>query len=452
MSIQLSVPYYSPGQVQRIFAPGGSMANQIEQVEVDRIFLFEDNPRHEPLRAQDEIIAHLCKDEQVFNLARSISEFGPNPLEVLGLIQIGGSGKGPNKKNYQVWEGNRRVCAVKLLNDPDLAPPHLRKDIEKLASLYSPIKRIAAVVFDDRESLKLWMGIIHGGQQSGIGRKDWNAEQKERHTGSGRNRIAQAILDQAQALGLISKEERSGKITTAQRFLNNGIVKEALGIDATNPEDITYNRPLEDFSRQLARFIEDLKSGVAITSRHNKEQIDQYGRKLAKNKGLSDERIEPQSLNRIVPVSAPKRPRKTPPKKPKAATRIEYDKRLNEAISSVGSQKLESIYYSICAISLEDHTPLIAIGVWAFVESLTALAGRQESVDFCGYYSNQRLSDLGFSSGRAGIRQALDRIRDQGNSTKHHDIAASFNGKQLSNDLATVMPLLLKTTETIAAR
>jgi hypothetical protein len=36
-----------------------------------------------------------------------------------------------------------------------------------------------------------------------------------------------------------------------------------------------------------------------------------------------------------------------------------------------------------------------------------------------------------------------------GNSTKHHEIAATFDGAQLSNDLETITPLLIKTVEEI---
>ena len=63
------------------------MAKQLEPIEVDRIFLYEENPRHEPIESEPEIIEHLCKNEQVFNLARGISQTGPNPLELLGLVQ-----------------------------------------------------------------------------------------------------------------------------------------------------------------------------------------------------------------------------------------------------------------------------------------------------------------------------------------------------------------------------
>jgi hypothetical protein len=58
-----------------------------------------------------------------------------------------------------------------------------------------------------------------------------------------------------------------------------------------------------------------------------------------------------------------------------------------------------------------------------------------------------------FGRGKAGpIREALTRIQRNGNATKHHGIAASFDGQQLSNDLATITPLLIKTVETIAAK
>jgi hypothetical protein len=294
-------------------------------IKIERIFLYEENPRHEPIESEPEIIEHLCKDEQVFNLARNIADAGTNPLELLGLVQLPTSGASTTK-SYQVWEGNRRVCAIKLLNDPDLAPAHLRKDFARLAteSANVPIAEINAVVFADHDDLKYWMGITHGGTQAGVGRLDWDAQQKERHFGTGRNRVALAILDLSEQLGFISKDERSGKITTAQRFLNRAAIKEALGIDTSNPADITYNRPTEDFHKQLTRFIDDLKEGVKVTSRHNGTQIDQYGRKLAAASNITGERIEAQSLQKAISASSGKSTRRTAPKKPRKVRRLAH--------------------------------------------------------------------------------------------------------------------------------
>jgi hypothetical protein len=421
-------------------------------IEVDRIFLYEENPRHEPIESEPEIIEYLCKDEQVYNLARSVSEAGTNPLQLLGVVQIPGSGAAATKKVYQAWDGNRRVCAIKLLNDPDLAPPHLRKDFARLASVseHLPIERINCAVFDDHDDLRFWMGIIHDGAQAGVGQLDWDAQQKARFFGSSRNRVALAVLDAAEAMNLITKEERQGKLTTAQRFLNRNVVREALGIDASNPDDVTFNRPLEDFQKQLGIFINDLREGARVTSRKNQAQIDTYGRTLARNSDITGERIEPLSLKTAATA---KMRRRKQPKQPRKQTHLEFDKTLSTALEALRSNKLESLYYSICEVRLE-HAPLLTIGVWAFIESLSALCGKNENTDFLAFFSNQRLSEFGFPGAKkcGPIREALTRIQRNGNATKHHEIAASFDGRQLSNDLATVTPLLIKVAESLAPK
>jgi hypothetical protein len=432
------------------------MARELLPIEVDRIFLYEENPRHEPLRGEDEVIQYLCRDEQVFNLARSISEAGTNPLALLGVVQISGSGRAATKKTYQAWEGNRRVCAIKLLNDPDRAPADLRKDFARLAatSAHVPIRKITSVVFDDHDELRFWMGIIHDGAQAGVGLLAWDSDQKARHFGGSRNRVALAVLDAAEAMGLITKEERSGKLTTAQRFLNRSVVREALGIDVANPEDVTYNRPLADLKKQIGRFVTDLKRNK-ITSRFNSDQADAYGRQLARHTDISGERIQPLALRTAaVPAARSQPKRKTPPKKPRQKDHLEHDKALALALEDIGNDKLQSLYFSICSFGLGAHTPLLTIGVWAFVETLSALAGRNPDTDFVAFFSVQRLSDMGLGNKqKAGpIRDALTRIQRNGNATKHHEVSATFDGKQLSNDLATVAPLLMKTIESLAQK
>jgi hypothetical protein len=424
-------------------------ARHLGPIDIDRIFLYEENPRHERIESEPEIIEHLCKDEQVYNLARSISEAGSNPLALLGLVELPGSGK---KKNYQAWEGNRRICAIKLLNDPDRAPPHLRKDFTRLstASDHVPIKSINSVVFDDHDDIKFWMGIIHDGAQAGVGLLDWNADQKARHFGgSSRNRVALAVLDAAEQMEFITKEERDGKLTTAQRFLNSGVVREAIGIDSSNPDDVTFNRPDDDFQKLLGLFISDLKDGARVNSRNNRAQIDAYGRGLARTKGIGGERVQPRSLKTAAAENKKslKAKRRSKPKQPRKVAHLEYSKELAAALEAIRSSKLESLHYSICSVHIQ-HTPLLTVGVWAFVESLCALAGKNADVDFVAFYSNQRISELGFKEKHA-LREALTRIQRSGNMTKHHEVAATFDGTQLSNDLETITPLLIKTLENV---
>ena len=123
---------------------------------------------------------------------------GLNPLERFALF-LDETHKPDDDPAYIVGEGNRRMCAIKLLDDPDLAPSDIRENFRKLADQWSGIDTIPAVVFRDRDDLDLWLRRIHHGAQGGVGRKDWNAEQKQRHSGSNKNRVALAILDYAEA-------------------------------------------------------------------------------------------------------------------------------------------------------------------------------------------------------------------------------------------------------------
>ena len=48
-------------------------------VEVDRIFLDQENPRHKPYQSQDEVIDYLCQHESILSLARDIAKNGLIP-------------------------------------------------------------------------------------------------------------------------------------------------------------------------------------------------------------------------------------------------------------------------------------------------------------------------------------------------------------------------------------
>jgi hypothetical protein len=54
---------------------GGDMVARLE-VEVDRIFLDQENPRHKPYETQSEVIDYLCNHESILSLARDIVAYG----------------------------------------------------------------------------------------------------------------------------------------------------------------------------------------------------------------------------------------------------------------------------------------------------------------------------------------------------------------------------------------
>lgn len=412
----------------------------VDDVQVGRVFLALDNPRHALVETESEAIDRLCTKEDVVPLARDIVRYGLSPLERFALTTIGKTRSGD--PTYWVAEGNRRICALKLLIDPELAPPKFRKTFQKLAESWSPINQVDAVVFNDPDTLRVWLDRVHSGAQGGVGRKTWDAEQKQRFSGTSKNKLAQSILDYAEAQGMITAQERQGKLTTAQRFLNPEIFQETLGIDKANPEELMRTRPKVEFDTMLRRFVRDLVDGEAVTSRKNKPEIVQYARGLASLAGVTNTRIEPEPLAEQTGTSAKRVRRK--PRKPEKARHVQYDEEINRALKGLSNEKLESLYYSVCAIELEAHTPMVSVGAWAFFETLTGCAGRGDGTAFDAFLSKHRLSQFGIEGdNQKAARAAIDRTRDYGNLTKHHKISAAFNGDQLNNDMITLKPVIL---------
>ena len=396
-------------------------------IDVSRLFLDDANPRHKPFQTQAEVIAYLCQSEKVLPLARDIAANGLNPLELFAVVACGDNA-------FFAAEGNRRLCALKLLNDPQLAPSSLRKEFAALGQAGPAVLSIPAIVFSNREAVDLWLNRIHAGSGDGRGRRPWTAEQKARHSGYGKNVRAQMLLDVGEGYGLINKTERSGRISTVQRYVQNPAFRGALGLDVRDAGNPTTTLAEPDFKNRLATFLKDLVS-KQITTRDNVPDIRLYAAQLQSGTPLTTVQVEPRPIDpssAVRPADGIKKPRA-----PRLPRKIASSEAMEEALAAIPSYKLQKLYFSVCSIALSAHTPLLTVGAWTLLESLTALHGRKSSTDFYGYLSPVRLTELGLGDGKAlkGLRAAIKRISDLGNITKHEATAASFNGETLANDM-----------------
>lgn len=420
-------------------------------IDIERIFLDLSNPRHEPFQTREEAIQYLCKHENVLQLARDIKRHGLNPLERFAVTRQDGGTKDTRDTAYVVAEGNRRLCALMLLNDSELAPRSQSMTYEKLAEGWAPIERVPCVIFEDQEDLDLWLARTHQGPQGGIGRKDWDARQKQRHSGSNKNRVALAFLEYGAKKGMITAEQQRGKLTTIQRYVGNPVVRAALGIDASDPEEVSRTKAPEDFELLAGKFFGDLLSNdPKITSRSDKREIEAYAAELTAIDGQSRQLVDPiPILEDEKPARKPNKPRPTKNISPK---KLPFNSEVSARLKLINSWKLQHLYNSICSIPLQENTPLLAVGVWSFIECLTARADRKDGTDFVAFLSVQRLQQygLGDRTKTRSIRHALERVQKFGNSTKHDDTAASFNGDQLANDVETLGPLFIKCAEEAA--
>ncbi len=430
-----------------------SKIKRIEQlIPLDRIFLHHENPRHEPYETQAQVIEWLCSNEEVPQLARDITQHGLSPLDRFGVVRDHDTDG--DDATYIAAEGNRRICALKLLTDPDLAPPERKSFFEKQAENWTPITAIPCVIFEDPEDLDLWLKRRHHGFAGGVGQKPWNSDQKTRHSGAGsRNRAALEFLDYAEQEKLISADDRRRRLTTVQRFLSNPVMRETLGLDTSNPDNVVRNRTEEDFKLLSQQFISDmLADQPKVSSRRDSTFITTYARELGALKGQTHQRIEPEPLS--GEPERRKRARRSRPGKARHPQRIPWRSDIRDALKGLGNWKLQSLYHSICDVPLQENTPLLAVGAWSFFETLTAQVGRNPSTDFLAFLSRDRLNSYGLGTREQikPLRDAIERILHFGNTTKHHDTAAAFNGDQLANDMESLDEVIIKLIEDAAAQ
>jgi hypothetical protein len=82
--------------------------------------------------------------------------------------------------------------------------------------------------------------------------------------------------------------------------------------------------------------------------------------------------------------------------------------------------------------------------MWSFFETLTACQGRKDGTDFHGYLTASKLTSMGVVGKTTALSEALKRISQFGNTTKHHAVLAAFAGDQLNNDMTALKDIILK--------
>lgn len=261
------------------------MAFEPKTIALSKIYLDPENPRHEALPDEQAIIHYLIAQEQVRKLAKDIAEAGSlSPLEPIAVIQ-----HSKVKSGYTVVEGNRRICSLKLLADPDKAGSEndrryfsgLVKGMEK------GINRVQAIVFDSREAAIRWFSLRHRGEQDGVGTKRWDASQIARFNlrTNSRDPNLQALLliEYAKIQKLLSLNDINQlNITTLTRFLSNPVFRHQIGL--ANRNDIKINVPDAEFNRALTRFLSDsIDPGSDVHSRTSAADRKAYASQLVKD-------------------------------------------------------------------------------------------------------------------------------------------------------------------------
>lgn len=268
-----------------------------------------DNPRHLPAASEDEAIGLLYGSEKVEALAADIAEKrAMSPFDVIGVIEMDG-----NPGHFVAVEGNRRLCSLLLLNDPDRAPsPAARKLMAELSKKVQLPDAIDVVRFASRDDAKHWIGIRHLGPQDGQGLVSWDTAQKSRALDDGGpDALAVAVLDRARD-GNWFGDAKPPSVTTLTRYLKNREVRAALGLG--HHKELVFTHDPAEVDAALRQFMLDAMptgkdSKPLVNSRSKDEDRAVYAREF-RDRGAS-----PRTLLEKPTVPAPAAPTRATPGK-----------------------------------------------------------------------------------------------------------------------------------------
>lgn len=143
-----------------------------KNISIENLLLDNCNPRFPKSlqgKSTSDIISYMLLDASIIELMLSIGKNGFFPGEQLLVVPI-------NEGKYKVIEGNRRLTALLLLNNPSLANVQKRK-IEQvlLESEFKPNK-VPCLIFQEETQIRNYLGYRHI-----TGFKEWRLLEKARY-------------------------------------------------------------------------------------------------------------------------------------------------------------------------------------------------------------------------------------------------------------------------------
>ncbi|MEN3537431.1 hypothetical protein AAH991_20125 [Microbispora sp. ZYX-F-249] len=250
-----------------------------------RLLLDTLNPRHDPMTGQQDAMHALLAGKggaQLLRLAEDIAEYGPSPIELPLVI--------PEGQFFVVVEGNRRIAAMKLLQDPTLARgSKIEQAILELSSRTDSAIELPCVIAESRDEARRWIELRHNGSQLGVGVVGWSPEMQVRFTGiySGQRGRALRLTDALEA-AFADDEEMKGllqsvkltRLTTLGRLASDPDFRAVVGL-TFKQDKLTSEYPLRAMRPIWLKVMKDLAGSVTVSSLKNKKQRGDYIEKLS---------------------------------------------------------------------------------------------------------------------------------------------------------------------------
>jgi hypothetical protein len=278
--------------------------------------LDTDNPRHEPVHSQRDALRALIANQRqkLVVLASDIMDNGLSPIDRLLVIQ------NKNGKTFTVVEGNRRLAALRMLHNPDLAEgTAIAAAIKRIAAGGKPPDEVDCARVGSRQEAAHWMELRHRGEAEGAGTVRWNAFAANRFSHAPGTQAAHAIgflesvaegYPKNEVIQDLARRVAEKRLTTLGRLVADPNFRDQCGM---KEEDgvITFEFPataLQDFFEHV---LGDIAADVTVSQLKSKPQRTDYLNKAPKpdaSKRLSD----PKPLSEKPSAGAKPKPKPKP--------------------------------------------------------------------------------------------------------------------------------------------
>lgn len=219
------------------------MDQRIEKFHIDELFFDPQNPRFAALdfdkNDDRKVIELMLKEETLTDLIISISEQGFFQGEPLLIFED------KKTKRKIVAEGNRRLSALKIIQNPEIS--NKKSIIEIVEKSEKTVNEVPCLLFDSRDDILVYLGFKH---ITGI--KEWGAlekaiylDQLKSYILSKNNGLNETELHKLLARKIGSKSNIVGRTLTAyeiyKRGTNNGEDKIFFGLQGVDKTQVEFS-------------------------------------------------------------------------------------------------------------------------------------------------------------------------------------------------------------------
>jgi hypothetical protein len=351
-----------------------------KEIRVTDILLDTGNYRTGKQDDQRDAIRALIEEQKnkLVRLAQDIIENGLSPLETVMVCAV------PDQKNrYIVVEGNRRVAAIKLATQPDLAADttwhNAFKRLNKLLPGQVP-KKIGCKVAESKEEAFPWIQRRHDTGLKGAGLEPWSTIATYRaHAAQGKSAPEYDVLEFVLTHGQLDPdvEERvmgqDFPITNLKRILDSAYVSEQLELDRGDPFlTTTANKKwvltvLRDFVTTVAR--EEHGNGNKFSVKDIYDAADQkrFFNKVAAKHPKPTRSTKRWTINADTTVGEAER---APLRKKKLHRPTLERKRLIPKNTDVRPPmgRANDIFHELCRLEVENYRNAVSVLFRVFLE------------------------------------------------------------------------------------